>query len=87
MGVFICCPTPSLPAVQARLSKILTDIVAGQEFKGHQPHQHLALLHYCHTKKKYGVSLIPLHAMHMCRSGLAIIILSYRKWILNVGGS
>ncbi len=53
MGVFICCPSHSLPPLQARTSKILTDIAAGQEFKGHQPHQHLALLHYCYTKKKW----------------------------------
>lgn len=51
VGVFICCQVLS-PQLLARLAKVLMNIDAGQEFKGHQPHQHLSLLHYCPVKKK-----------------------------------
>lgn len=50
VGLFICCQ--ALAPLLARLAKVLTDIAAGQEFKGHQPHQHFSLLHYCPVKKR-----------------------------------
>lgn len=52
VGLFICCPSQLLPPLQVRLAKVLADIEAGQEFKGHQAHQNLCLLHYCNVKKK-----------------------------------
>ena len=50
VGVYICCQV--LQTSLARLAKVLASIVAGREFKGHQPHPHMSLLHYCPVKKK-----------------------------------
>lgn len=51
VGVFICCE--SLPHLMTKLAGVLRTIATKLESKGHHPHSHMSLLHFCPMKKKF----------------------------------